>query len=37
MNDTKYLLSQPEVIKKIKDGEKEDIAQMEKYDPSEEW
>ena len=33
MNDTQYLTSQPKVMEKIKDGEKEDINQMEKYNP----
>lgn len=37
MMETIYLLSQKGVLKKIKEGEKEDISKMKKYDPDEEW
>lgn len=30
-----YLLSQPKLISKIKDGEKEDISKMKKFNPEE--
>lgn len=35
--ETIYLISQPEVLKKIKAGEQEDIDSMETYNPNEEW
>lgn len=35
--ETVYLISQPEVLKKIKAGEQEDIDSMETYNPNEEW
>ena len=37
MVETIYLLSQKGLLKKIKEGEKEDPAKMAKYDPDEEW
>lgn len=35
--ETVYLMSHPKLVEKIKEGEKEDISKMEKYDPNEEW
>ena len=35
--ETVYVMSQPKLMKKIKEGEKEDIAKMEKCDPGKEW
>ncbi len=35
--ETVYIMSQPELMKKIKEGQKEDISKMKKYDPKEEW
>lgn len=35
--ETVYLMSQPEVMKKIKAGEKEDIKKMKKYNQKEIW
>ena len=37
MLETIYLVSQPELLEKIKKGEKEDIDSMTTYDPNEEW
>ena len=35
--ETVYLMSQPGLVSKIKEGEKEDISEMEKINPNEEW
>ena len=35
--ETVYLISQKNLVKKIKDGEKEDISSMSTYNPNEEW
>lgn len=35
--ETIYLVSQKGLVKKIKDGEKEDIENMSNYNPNEEW
>ncbi len=35
--ETVYIMSQPELMKKIKEGQKEDASKMKKYDPKEEW
>ena len=35
--ETTYLISQPELIKVIKQGENEDPKDLEKYVPNEEW
>lgn len=35
--ETIYLVSQKGLVKKIKDGEKEDIENMSNYNPDEEW
>ena len=35
--ETVYVMSQPKLVKKIKEGEKEDIVKMEKYDPGKGW
>lgn len=37
MVETIYLLSQKGLLKRIKEGEKENPAKMAKYDPDEEW
>lgn len=37
MLETIYILSQKNLYKKIKDGEQEDINEMNKYNPNEEW
>ena len=37
MLETIYLVSQPGLLEKIKNGEKEDIDSMTTYDPDEEW
>lgn len=37
MLETIYLISQKGLVKKIKDGEKEDISSMKTYNPNEEW
>lgn len=37
MIETIYLISQPDIVKKIKKGELEDISKMSKYKPDEEW
>lgn len=37
MQETIYLISQPGLLEKIKDGEKEDVTSMKEYDPEEEW
>ncbi len=35
--ETVYLMSQPGLIAKIKEGEKENIAEMSRFNPDEEW
>ena len=35
--ETVYLISQPGLVEKIKEGEKEDIDSMPSYNPNEEW
>ncbi len=35
--ETVYIMSHPKLVRKIKDGEKENPNEMEKYDPDEEW
>lgn len=35
--ETIYLMSQPELTKKIKEGEKEDPSKMKVFNPDEEW
>ena len=35
--ETIYLMSQPHLAQKIKEGEKEDISKMQKFNPDEEW
>lgn len=35
--ETIYLTSVPQLVKKIKQGEKEDIKKMRTYNPNEEW
>ncbi len=35
--ETVYIMSQPELMKRIKEGQKEDVSKMKKYDPKEEW
>ena len=37
MLETIYLTSQPGLVEKIKEGEKEDIDSMPTYNPDEEW
>ena len=37
MQETIYLISQPGLLEKIKEGEKEDPSSMKEYDPNEEW
>ena len=37
MRETIYLASQPGLIQRIKEGEKEDISSMPVYNPNEEW
>ena len=37
MLETIYLTSQPGLLQKIKEGEKEDPSTMKDYDPNEEW
>ncbi len=37
MRETIFLTSQPGLLKRIKEGEKEDIATMAVYNPNEEW
>lgn len=37
MQETIYLMSQPGLVEKIKESEKENFEEMKKYDPSEEW
>ena len=37
MIETIYLVSQKGLVKKIKEGEKEDINSMSTYNPNEEW
>ena len=37
MLETIYILSQNGLYKKIKDGEKEEVSEMKKYNPDEEW
>lgn len=35
--ETIYIMSQPNLVSKIKEGEKEDVSKMAKFDPDEEW
>ena len=35
--ETIYLMSQPRLAQKIKEGEQEDISKMQKFNPDEEW
>ncbi|MDY6070190.1 MAG: type II toxin-antitoxin system Phd/YefM family antitoxin [Bacilli bacterium] len=35
--ETVYLMSQPGLVSKIKEGEKEKASEMSKFDPKEEW
>lgn len=35
--ETVYLMSQPGLVFKIKEGEKEDVSKMTKFDSKEEW
>lgn len=35
--ETVYLMSQPNLVSRIKEGEKEDASKMSKFDPGEEW
>ena len=37
MDETTYLISQPDLLQKIKEGEKEDPSKMKQYNPDEEW
>ena len=37
MREMIYLSSQPGLIEKIKEGEKEDVASMSTYNPNEGW
>src|SRR5574344_213951 len=37
MMETIYIMSQPKLVKNIKDGEKEDPKKMKAYDPAEKW
>ena len=37
MQETIYLISQPGLVEKIKEGEKEDPSSMKEYNPDEEW
>ena len=37
MKETIYLISQPGLLEKIKEGEKEEKSSMEEYKPDEEW
>ena len=37
MLETIYLVSQKDLLKKIKEGEKEDIDSLTVYNPNEEW
>lgn len=37
MRETIYLTSQPGLLQRIKEGEKEDISSMPVYNPNEEW
>jgi len=37
MMETIYIMSQPKLVKNIKDGEKEDPEKMKAYDPAEKW
>ena len=37
MKETIYLISQPDLLEKIKEGEKEEKSSMEEYKPDEEW
>lgn len=37
MMETIYLSSEPGLVEKIKEGDKEDPEKMAKYDPDEEW
>ena len=35
--ETIYLVSQPGLVEKIKEGENEDVSDMSTYNPNEEW
>ncbi len=35
--ETVYLMSQPGLVTKIKEGEKEETSEMSKFNPDEEW
>ena len=37
MVETIYLTSQPGLVEKIKEGENENVEEMKKFDPDEEW
>ena len=37
MLETIFLVSQKGLVEKIKEGEKEDISKMQKFNPDEEW
>ncbi len=37
LTETLYLTSQPGLVQKIKEGEKEKVEGMATYDPDEEW
>lgn len=37
MRETIYITSQKGLLKRIKEGEKEDISSMKVYNPNEEW
>lgn len=37
MLETIFLVSQKDLVEKIKEGEKEDISKMSTYNPNEEW
>ena len=37
MRETIYLISQPGLLEKIKEGEKEDLATMREYNPNEDY
>lgn len=37
MLETIYILSQKGLYKKIKDGEKEEVSEMKRFNPNEEW
>lgn len=35
--ETVYIMSQPKLVTKINEGEKEDTSEMTKFNPDEEW